>query len=300
MNNTTSKNTKSNVSVSAHADTETTTQKNEPTISNGSETSTTANITEKDAAGRARRAEYLRLKSRVSELEPENYSKLYFIWQKGSWYRAFGHSAIIFHYDICPKLKRASKLLPDKDYGVRIRGGVVNVRDMDVLEQKLEEFGIHKIKSDNRFYIFNLGKKYTAAELEMFEQTRDREYAFINKVVVPDEIFPHLYKLIRQLQEKIYFVVASSDGYAKESFGIEVVQRMNQLTVNYSLMTKKSQDSGGLSAEEYLYLVIKEMHWLQAMMGVATNVRILEVSKIMQILRESGKIIREANLCLKR
>lgn len=300
MNNTTSKNTKNNVSVSAQAGTETTTHKNKTTAPNNIKINPPANITENDAAGRARRAEYLRLKGRVAELEPNNYSKLYFIWQKASWYRTFGHSAIIFHYDICPKLKRVSKLLPDKDYGVRISGGVVNIRDMDVLEQKLEELGIQKIKSDNRFYIFNLGKKYTAAELEMFEKTRDREYAFINKVVAPDEIFPHLYKLVRQLQEKIYFVVASTDGYAKESLGLELIRHMNCLMVNYSLMAQKSQESGGLSSGEYLLLVIREMHWLQAMMGVATNVRIFEVPKIMQILRESGKIIREAKACLDR
>lgn len=252
----------------------------------------------KEEEGRLRRAEYLRLKQRISEIEPTNYSKLYFIWQKGKWYRAFGHSAIIYHYDVCPKLKRKSKLLDDRDYGIRIPGGVINISDIEILEEKLEAVNIHKIKSDQRYYIFNLGQRYTDAEIKMFEKTKDRELASINQVVVPKEIFPHLYKLIRELQEKIYFSVAKMDRYAKDVFGTELVRRMNDVYVGYSLMVKSSSNSGGLPPEEYLKSVVKDMYWLQAQMGVATNMRVLEISKITQILRESGKIIREANLCM--
>ena len=228
--------------------------------------------TPEDMQGEQRRKEYLSYKKRLAELEPNNYTKLYFIWQKGSWYRAFGHSAIIYHYEICPKLRRKSKLLDDKDFGLRIPGGVVNVSDIEILKEKLNELGIRFIDGDNTYCIFNLGKRYTQAELKYYEEARDREKASINMVILPKQVYPHLYKLCRELFATLYFVVAKMDKYAKSRLGNELVDRVNDVLLRYIMLSKEDGKWSEMGVEEFLEYVAESMFWLQAKMSAVMQV----------------------------
>lgn len=241
---------------------------------------------------------YKLYKRRVYELEPKNYTKLYFIRQHGNWFRAFGHSAIIYHYDICSKIHRRSKLLIDNDYTLRIPGGVVNVSDMDVLETKLNTAGYSLIVGNERCRVFNLGRRYTDAELKAMEEAREREIESINRVVEPKRIYPYLSRQLRQLFRDLYFALAKLDSYARHCVGEEIVHRALDLLTEYSLMASDCGQWRDKEPVDFLEYADGEVHWIQSRVGFLMEIRVLEYRKITTLLETTGKLLREIKACL--
>lgn len=244
---------------------------------------------ERSETGRARRAKYEKLKKRVSELEPENFTKLYFILQKDGWFRAFGHSAIIFHYNFAPKIGVKSKLLEDKDYNYKIQGGVVNVRNMEKVEEGLNRLGMHVIKRDEQFLIFNLGRKYSLAEIQRLEEQKDREWSKVNAVALPKDSMPDLYKLLRELINKVYFKVKKMNEFDRAIMANKLAVRAADLIREYSLMAK----GVGRSREEYLIYLRNSMDYMQGQLMAIAEIRAMTPEAIYQILYITQSIKRE-------
>ena len=126
--------------------------------------------------GTAEREKYLKLKKFALEHEKENFSKLFIIHEKGEWWKMVGNSAIIFHYELAKRTGMRSKLLDDSDYDLKTEDGVVNIRNIYELDSKLESISIRPIEIKPEYRVYNIGKKYTVAEIENLRKAKELEW----------------------------------------------------------------------------------------------------------------------------
>lgn len=244
-------------------------------------------------AGREQKARYLKLKVFVLGREKENYSKLFLIHEKDHWWKMIGHSAVMYHYEVSKWIGMSSRLRQDTDYDYKSEDGIVSIRDVYALDQKLTSVNIGLIKSTNDYRVYNLGKKFTHADIERMRKSQELEWQKVNSIVIPKEVLPTLHTGLRELVTNIYFATKKLEAYAREIFGQPMLEKAMEMLRDYSLLCAGAKGTTG----EYLEKVENEAKWLKAqMMGVA-ELRMLPAETIYRILRSIDKVERIARQC---
>lgn len=131
------------------------------------------------------RQRYMKLKKLAFAREGAPTSKVMMIRQKEGWFRFVGQSAVIFHYAIAPQIGYKSKLYEDKDYELPTAGGVVNIRDAELLCQMMAQHHFDIIKQEEDYCVFNAGKRYSLADLKAMMERKDKEWMSVNKMSLP-------------------------------------------------------------------------------------------------------------------
>ena len=226
--------------------------------------------------GRRQKQKYFRIKSFALKREDENFSKLFIIHEKDDWWKMVGHSAIFFHYDVSNWINMKSKLLPDSDYDCKSEDGVVNIRDIYALDSKLVKVKINPIDIKDDYRIYNIGKKYTLADIEAFKKAHAMEWARVNKIILPKEIYPKLFISLTELLNKIYFSTKKLEPYARDIIGSQMLKVIINLVRDYSLIS----NGKGISRTNYLEDVSDKMSWLTSQMTVVTELKLLPLKRI--------------------
>lgn len=244
-------------------------------------------------SGRIQKARYSQWKAFAVEHEADNYSKLFVIHEKDNWWKMVGHSAIMFHYEVSKWAGIKSKLVPDTDYDTRSEEGVVNIRDIDQLDAKLMAIKVNSIDIKPDYRVYNIGKKYTKADIEALKQTKAIEWAKVNKIILPREVFPALFMSLRELLTRLYFSTRSLDAYARETIAAPMFEKVVGLVREYSLIANKV----GIRRTEYLDEVDAAMQWVTAQMTAISELRLMEAERIYQVLRAAEKVRRDVEQC---
>ena len=245
------------------------------------------------AEGQLRKKNYLKLKAYVLKVEPKNYSKLILLHEKDGWWKMFGHSALMFHYDVAKWINYPAKLLPDSDYDHRSEEGVVNIRDIFELDSRLAAVKINVLDMHSAYRTYNIGKKYSPGELEAFQKTKDLEEAKVNKIIIPKQTFPDLYTQLRDLTTKVYFTTRLFNTYARAVMGEPMLEAVVGAMREYSLFVHEV----GMSREEYLQYVVDAMHKIEGLMAPVVELRLVPNQRIFQILKGTNRVIREVEQC---
>lgn len=245
------------------------------------------------AEGREQRKIYQTWKAYAIEHEKENYSKLFIIHDKKNWWKMVGHSAVMFNYEVSKWIHYNCKLHADNDFENQSEDGIVNIRDIYGLDKKLAAFNISLLKATDNYRVYNIGKKFTPGDLEHMKKERDLEWAKVNKVILPKEVFPTLFLLERDLFVNVFNVGQKMEEYARERVMNLITDKVAELLREYSILTSGE----GLSDTEYLEKVEGAMKWCIGQMVLVSELRILPPRKIFQILSLMGKIKREVEVC---
>lgn len=245
------------------------------------------------AAGAKQRATYIRVKSFALEREEKNFSKLFIIHEKENWWKMIGHSAILFHYEVSKWIGMKSKLQPDTDYDAKSEDGVVNIRDVYLLDSKLTGVKVNLLEATPDYRIYNIGKKYTLADIAALRKTTELEWAKINKIILPREIFPSLFVSLKELLRKMYFSTRQLETYARTALGEEMLRRVAALMREYSLLACRT----GLSTTNFLDETENTMQWIAAQMAVVAELQLLPAERIYQLLRAIETVRRDVEKC---
>ena len=243
--------------------------------------------------GRERKARYLKLKAFVLGLEKENYSKLMLIHEKDDWWKMIGHSAIMYHYEVSKWIGVSSRLRQDTDYDYKSEDGVVCIKDVYKLDKRLAAAKISLLDSSNEYRIYNLGKKYTHADIERMKKSQELEWEKVNNIIIPTETFPTLHTSLRELISCIYFSTRKLEVYAREVIGNPMLTRVSAMLRRYSLVC--SGEDGAIDG--YLKEVEKSAKWLKAQMVGVAELRMLPATTIYRVLRSIDKVERTARQC---
>lgn len=244
--------------------------------------------------GRSRRQAYLKLKAFTMEREPKNFSKLMILHEKDGWWKMFGHSALMFFYDVSKWINHSSKLRPDSDYDYPSPEGVVIIHDIDALHAKLIHAKIQPIDIKSAYRIYNIGKKYTPSDLAFFRDKHALEEAKVNSMLVPKEVMPELYTQLRELVHRTYFTAKTFEGFARESFGRPIVELAKNVMFEYVLLARGE----GREREDFLHYVIETMDRIDSRMVPVVELRLVPPQRIFQILKLTSRVRREAERCL--
>lgn len=244
-------------------------------------------------AGRRQKEIYKKWKAFAFEREKTNYSKLFLIHEKNNWWKMIGHSAVFFHYDVAKRIRMASRLVPDSDYDFKSEEGVINIRDIYALDAKLTVAGISPLALEGPYRVYNIGKKYTRADIVAMKNEKAMEWARINKIILPKEVFPTLYTALRELTKRLYFATKTFDGYAREVVGKPMFEKGAGLLREYSLLANKA----GLSDSDFLSEAERTIDWITSQMTIVSELRLLSTERIYQILQATEKVRRGITQC---
>lgn len=245
--------------------------------------------------GREEKELYFKLKAFALEKEKKNYSKLFVIHERENWWKMVGNSAIIFHYEIAKRIRMSSKLVPDSDFDYKSEDGVVNIRNIDILETKLEHNGVNPLDIKPEYRVFNLGKKYTPSEIANLKKQKELELARVNKMIMPEEIHPVLFMTLRDLLHTFYFATKDIEPYARKNIVDAMLERVVGLVRNYSLATNSKK-----AMDEYLAGLDAELDFLNSQMIAVSELRLQPIDRVYRVLRSIEKVRREATSCKKR
>ena len=243
--------------------------------------------------GREQRKAYQKWKAFAIEREKDNYSKLFLIHDKKNWWKMVGHSAVIFNYEVSKWIHYNCKLHVDNDYENQSEDGIVNIRNIYDLDKKLVAFNISLLKATDNYRVYNIGKKFTPGDLEHMKKERELEWAKVNKVVLPKEVFPTLYLLERDLYVNVFNVGQKMQEYAQDRVMNPITDRVAELLREYSILV----NGEGLTETRYLDMVKETMRWCIGQMTLISELRVLPPRKIFQILSLMGKVKREVEVC---
>ena len=69
-----------------------------------------------------------------------------------------GHSAVIFHNEIAKRIGMKTRLNEDTDFDTKSKDGVINIKSIVQLSEKLETVNVHLLELKESHRVYNLGK----------------------------------------------------------------------------------------------------------------------------------------------
>lgn len=190
-------------------------------------------------------AEYRTVKRKVIDLETRNFSHLVLFPasdkdtnEEKRWYNMGGNSAIIYAYEIAPRIKREVALRHDMDNGDdKFHSGMCSIADLELLKTKLEEIGITKVRTlKDGIVIFDLKREYTKTEIREMQKQEQKRLDQLNKLIYSKILFPDIHRQILELEKTIPAKVKKMDKTYREVIGIRMIDSLMELMRAYSRM----------------------------------------------------------------
>ena len=207
----------------------------------------------KAAKGRVEKVRYEAIKSHVYEWESHNYDKLILFKSRGEggWYKMGGNSAIIYHYEIAPKLGRKSNLNIDLDYFSKFSNGVVSIRGIETLTKELETIGVKMIENKNDdVIIFKLKTRLSKQQIEVLLGIEEEKIKQINRLVLPKgPTNPDLYRQLRDLLKRLCELCRKAGAPDRDIFMTEMARRSKLMMEGYFALAQGRKDVGKVKKE---------------------------------------------------
>ena len=250
--------------------------------------------------GRALRARYLALKKYVLERDQkkDSFSKIVIIRENKKYWKFVGVSALIFTYEVAHELGMRPQIREDTDYDLKASTGVVNIGDIDRLLDKMKNAGYEIVpgkKDSDSAITFNLGKKFTWADIRAIERKRAEEWAKINNTILPKQCWPLLYKVERELLSTIFFMAQHLDPQYRELITNGMVERAIWLVREYNICANNYDDEKAIN---YLEEAARNIAWINGQMEVLLEVRVLTAEKSLRLAQAIYKVKDEVKRCL--
>jgi len=189
-------------------------------------------------------ARYRENKKKVIDLESRN-KQFLVLWPASDsdtnkdhkFYNMGGNSAIIYCYEIGPRIKRKPTLRRDMDNGTeKFHSGICSVQDVDKLTEKLAEIGIRRQKDFGDLVIFKLHREYLKTEIREMLKAEQAKLDALNKLLYSKVLYPDIHAQILELKRLIPAKVKNMDKTYREVVGMEMIRSMMELVKNYSQM----------------------------------------------------------------
>ena len=199
-------------------------------------------------------ARYNERKKIVFEAEERNFEHLVLFLasdgdnpnQKKKFYIMGGNSAIIYAYDIAPRIGRKSVVLrPDLDNGYyKFKHGVTAVADLALLTEKLKEIGIERepVKNNDLIVYFRLKRKYENEEIKALLKLHRDEVNEMNKILYTNVVFPDIHRQTMELRTVVYHKLIKMTRTDREILQEKILEPVFKVSDTYALMAHGDKD----------------------------------------------------------
>lgn len=245
-------------------------------------------------------ARFYATKKKAIDLEARNVQHLV-LWpasdadtNKKKFYNMGGRSAIIFAYEIGPRLKRKPMLRHDMDNGPeKFHSGVCSIADLEKLTRELESLGIKKLpptKGYEELVIFKLNREYSKEEIKGMAKEEQRRMDELNKALYSTVLYPDIHRQILDLKRAIPNKVKNMDSIFREIIGVKLIDSLMVLIRAYSQMAH-----GDLDELEAGKKMVLELDMMLAEISMLNELKLWDVTacvRIANIINGAKQIIK--------
>lgn len=179
---------------------------------------------------------YTEYKHRLMELEVNNHDKLMFLRSTKGFYKLFGNSLYFYAFNIAPKLNLDARVFSDGDYEDKSEAGVVSIRNLKEIEQKLIKLGIRRISTKDKtgnILVYQIPWEYSDEEIKKYSEQNTYELHKYNHVIVVENPIPVLYLNLNELLKINYENVRRLEPVARETMGNFIVSTAAEMVRIY-------------------------------------------------------------------
>lgn len=187
---------------------------------------------------REKYSNYTKVKAHATLMEESNDDKIIvFPSVDAPWYKIGGRSALFYAYDVAIRAC-AKKSLPavrhDTDNVHRFKDGIVFIKDIDKLVERLAKIGIteHEVLKDG-IYIFPLPQAYTKDQIKAFRETKYRKGSELNDMVAAKRVYPEMRGIITGLIRTILPKSKKLPSLYQECLGAPMVAALSNINSAY-------------------------------------------------------------------
>lgn len=239
-------------------------------------------------------AEYEKRKKIVFEAEERNFQHLVlFLASDGNvpgkekkFYNMGGNSAIIYAYDIAPRIgKKDIALRPDLDNGrYKFKTGVTSIANLELLTEKLAKIGIERLPDKNGGLIvcFRLKNKYTKDMIKTLVDVHRDKIKEVNQMLYTNVLFPDIHVLAMDLRTTVYHKMMNVSRTDREVLQDQILGPVFKITDTYALMAH-----GDMDVAEAGFLMVRDIDILMDRVGMMLDLKLFDVTSTARI----GKIM---------
>lgn len=237
-------------------------------------------------------------KAAALPLESDNTSRLFFVESTQGWYKLTGRSALYFHFDVAPRLKRPTRynLVADSDSYANSSTGVISVRLTDEFIAELAELeiiptdlpdNVNPSADGGGIIAYKLPWSYNATEIDRLLDRLNEDNECLNALIVPKNLIPELYDLLRELSTVIYHNCRTfPDPFARDTIGKDLMEKAGNTLQRYLEVANGANDLElglrsilkNLCYIRYSLVTISELHLIQSkrILKIGTNTVLAE------------------------
>lgn len=257
-----------------------------------------------DAEKKRDYAEYRERKKKVYEFEKKDTNHLMLFLasdgkrpdQKKKFYIMGGKSAVVYVFEIAPRIGRKSaELKPDTDIDSECKfKHVAVIANLPVLTDKLKEIGIKRVPvkgiKDDSIVSFELLQKYEPNDIKQMLKTYNAEIVELNNILYPKVLYPDIHKQILMLKTTVYHKTKNLPHEHREILQDKILNPVFLLVDTYAMMTHDCMDEVEAANE-----ILKQASIMRERVSLMQELQLWEVSTCAKI----GKILAEINILTK-
>lgn len=154
--------------------------------------------------------------------------------QSSAWYKMVGNSTLFYKYYIGPRLRKSPTIRRDADLSHRAKSGVIALNSKEKFIERMDGLGYKKYQeSELGLLIFDLGKKFTTAELNEFKKQSRAAADKFNSIITPKENFPDIYARITELIKLTLPKLSHFNPAYRELIGCTMADNITALAATY-------------------------------------------------------------------
>lgn len=219
---------------------------------------------------------YYERKKYVLALEKRNFTELIFILGNGKekWFKAFGHSAVIFEHRIAPMINSKALRKEDKDYNLNVHSkeGVISFKSLKDLGTKLKSVNIYLDRAEDNIFVFKLPFRVSQIEYNEYIGQDQLIVENANKIIVPELIMPKLYDELKKLRDLALSAVRRMDGSLRQTFGAEFESKTRIMVRDYVIASRDNTVDG----MEFLKKTLKDLEQVNGDLFSVSGTHIIE------------------------
>lgn len=189
-------------------------------------------------AGNEERKESVRAKALAFEMEKVNTDMIILFPSTRGWYKMGGKSAMFYWTYVAKSIGRRVKLRSDTDRYSTFSEGVISIKKLKLLEEKLAEVNAFPVKEGvpKGLIAFKLERPFTEEEIRQMYHTQEMLTEKINQMVRPKVTMPQLNAALYDLLKKIKSAIGQMNSWQCQAFGLPEMEQLLRLREGYMVL----------------------------------------------------------------
>ena len=240
--------------------------------------------------GRAITLRYYERKRIILTREKSNYTEIIFTKApSGTWYKAFGKSAVYFTQKYARLIGSKASLKVDRDFQFRDKVGVVSIPNMDLLIEGLKKQKVELIDTENEIYTFKLPERITADEYNLMKERCETIFERANTMIRPQIMMPNLFEDAKDAFVTVFWTFRDMHEWVRRIVGSDFTKELEQIVVEYTIIAKTKDGDVEAFLTKAMERVIRTEGYFMAL----SPLRVVNDEKLFEIAGKLSKLKRQ-------